>query len=150
MLPILLRKNTGILGFEERPIPLAGLARLWDCIVDDTSWTVPQAQFNVDIWDDREHVYLAVEVPGMERKDVQVRVEGNVLTVQGEKRHEGVQSEHCHYLRECCYGSFSRSFTLPLTVDDGKIKVTVEKGVLHVVVDKLRQAKVRRIEVKGG
>ena len=150
MLPILLRRKTGILDFDDRPIPLAGLERLWDCVLAGSWRTVPQARFNVDIWDDREHVYLAAEVPGLERRDISVTVEGDVLTIQGEKKHEDAQPKHCHYLRECCYGSFSRSFTLPSSVDSRKIEVTLEKGVLHVVLEKLNQAEVRRIEVKGG
>ena len=60
-----------------------------------------------------------------------------------------MESEHSHYLWERCYGSFSRRFTLPTTVDHENIEAKLEKGVLRVILNKPKKAEARRIEVEG-
>jgi HSP20 family protein len=96
---------------------------------------------------------LTAELPGVDPKDVDVEIEGSVLTVRGEKRgeREEEQTREGRKVRisERSYGEFSRSFTLPSTVDAEKIKAEFQKGLLKVQLPKRKEAMGRRIEVKA-
>jgi HSP20 family protein len=95
---------------------------------------------------------FTVELPGMERKHVEIEVEKDVLTIRGEKKEEHmVEDEKRRYhLWERSYGKFSRSFTLPGSVDVEKISADFENGVLAIRVPKTAAAKARRIEIAAG
>ena len=71
----------------------------------------------VDVYEDDQHIVLKMEVPGIEQKDVDIRLENNLLTVHGERKFEKEEKEENFQRIERRYGSFSRSFTLPNTVD---------------------------------
>src|SRR5687768_17931089 len=76
----------------------------------------------VDIYEDENSVSLRLEVPGMQEKDIDVRLENNTLTVRGERNFEKEEKEENFHRIERRYGSFSRSFTLPNTVDTDKVE----------------------------
>jgi HSP20 family protein len=102
----------------------------------------------VDIFDKGSELMLQFEVPGMSKEDIQIRLENNVLMVQGERKRESeIKKEH-FYRAERSYGTFSRSFTLPGTVDVNKIQAQYKDGVLTVTVPKAKEAQPRHIEVK--
>jgi HSP20 family protein len=102
----------------------------------------------VDIFDKGNELLLQLEVPGMKKEDIQIRLENNVLTVQGERKRES-EIKHEHYFRaERSYGAFSRSFTLPGTVNVDKIQAQYMDGVLTVTVPKAKEAQPRQIEVE--
>jgi HSP20 family protein len=88
-----------------------------------------------------------MEIPGMEEKDLKVEVEGNVLTVSGERKLEKEVKEEHFRRKERHYGEFSRSFTLPGTVDPGKIKANYVNGVLEIELPKRAEAKPKQIKV---
>lgn len=96
---------------------------------------------------------LSAELPGVDPKDVEVEVEGNVLTVRGQKR--GTKEEEHERegrrvrIAERTYGEFSRSFTLPTSVNPETIKAEFEHGVLKVHLPKREEARGRRIEVQA-
>jgi HSP20 family protein len=101
-----------------------------------------------------QELLLTSELPGMDRKDIDINVEDGVLTVRGEKKEElkkeeGEANEKKYYLVERNYGSFERSFALPTLVDANKISAEFDKGVLKVHLPKTAEAKVkgRKIEV---
>ena len=131
---------------------LSGLGDL-DYLLDHFwNWSRPAGLYggyDVDIWDDAEHVYLEAELPGMKKEEVDISVENGVLTIQGEKKHEEIKKDHTHHIQERHYGSFSRSFTLPSTVDAEKVEATLKDGVLRIVLNKREEVKAKRIEVKG-
>jgi HSP20 family protein len=101
----------------------------------------------VDVYEDEHHVTLNIEVPGIEEKDIDVRVENNVLTVHGERKFEKEQKEENFRRVERQYGSFTRSFTLPNTVDTDNIQASYGKGVLKVQLAKKAEAKPKQIKV---
>jgi len=101
----------------------------------------------VDGYEDEHHVTLNIEVPGIEEKDIDVRVENNVLTVHGERKFEKEQKEENFRRVERQYGSFTRSFTLPNTVDTDNIQASYGKGVLKVQLAKKAEAKPKQIKV---
>ena len=94
---------------------------------------------------------LTAELPGMEKKDVDISVEDGVLTLRGEKTQERTEGKDKkeYYLWERSYGAFERSFTLPRTVDPSKISAEFDKGVLKVKMPKTEEAKSkgRKIEI---
>jgi len=104
----------------------------------------------VDVREDDEHVYVEAEVPGMSKDEIEITLEGGVLRIAGEKKQETERKEGDYHLRERRYGKFERSFTLPTTVDEGKVNATLKDGVLTITLDKKDEVKPKRIEVKAG
>ncbi|MDH4063752.1 MAG: Hsp20/alpha crystallin family protein [Acidobacteriota bacterium] len=102
----------------------------------------------VDIFEnDKKELVIKVELPDVNREDVSVTVENNTLTLSGERRMDSeVKKEHYHRI-ERAYGSFSRSFSLPATVDSGKIGAEFKNGVLTVRLPFREEAKPRSINI---
>jgi len=102
----------------------------------------------VDIYQsDANEVVLKAELPGLEREDIDVKVENNTLTIKGERRQDvEVKKEHFHRV-ERSYGAFSRSFSLPNTIDSGKVRAEYRDGVLTVSLPLREESKPRQIQV---
>jgi len=104
----------------------------------------------VDIYEDEHTITLKLEVPGIDEKDIDVRVENNTLTVHGERKIEKEEKEENFRRVERQYGSFTRSFTLPSSVDTGQVSADYEKGVLKIKLAKKAEAKPKQIKVNIG
>jgi HSP20 family protein len=102
----------------------------------------------VDVFEDTDAVRIAVEVPGVNPDNITISLEQNVLTISGEKQQVSEEKTERVHRYERAYGSFSRSFTLPSTVDADRIDANTENGVLSVVIPKAEKAKPRQIQVK--
>jgi HSP20 family protein len=101
----------------------------------------------VDVYEDEHNVTLKIEVPGIDEKDIDVRVENNTLTVHGERKFEKDEKEENYRRVERQYGSFTRTFTLPNTVDTENVAANYEKGVLKIKLAKKAEAKPKQIKV---
>jgi HSP20 family protein len=104
----------------------------------------------VDIYEDEHTITLQMEVPGIDEKDIDVRIEDNTLTVHGERKMEKEQKEENFRRIERQYGSFTRSFTLPSSVDRGQVSADYEKGVLKIKLAKKAESKPKQIKVNVG
>jgi HSP20 family protein len=104
----------------------------------------------VDIYEKDGNIVLKAELPGLDPKDVDVRVENNVLTLRGERRFDNEVKRDNYHRVERAYGTFTRSFTLPNVVDTGNIKADFKDGLLHVVLPKKEEAKQRQIQINVG
>lgn len=104
----------------------------------------------VDVYEDEQNVTLKIEVPGVDEKDIDVRVENNVLTVHGERKLEKEEKEENFRRVERHYGSFTRTFTLPSTVDSEKVSANYDKGILKIALPKRAEAKPKQIKVNVG
>jgi HSP20 family protein len=104
----------------------------------------------VDVYEDEHNITLKIEVPGIDEKDIDVRVENNTLTVHGERKFEKEEKEENFRRVERQYGSFTRSFTLPTTVDADKVSANYDKGILKVSLAKKAEAKPKQIKVNVG
>jgi HSP20 family protein len=104
----------------------------------------------VDIYEDEHNITLKLEVPGIDEKDIDVRVENTTLTVHGEHKLEKEEKEENFRRVERQYGSFTRSFTLPSTVNPEKVSAHYDKGVLKISLAKNAEAKPKRIKVNVG
>jgi HSP20 family protein len=104
----------------------------------------------VDVYEDEHKISLKIEVPGIDEKDIDIRVENNTLTVHGERKIEKEEKEENYRRVERQYGSFTRTFTLPTTVDTEKVSADYDKGVLKVSLPKKAEAKPKQIKVNVG
>ena len=107
------------------------------------SWTP-----SVDIYETGNHtLVLKAELPDVAREDIDLRVENNTLTIQGSKKMDKEVKEQQYHRIERVYGNFTRTFTLPPTVDAGKIGAEFKNGVLTVTLPLRDEAKPRQIQV---
>src|SRR6201993_2641847 len=104
----------------------------------------------VDVYEDEHNVTLKIEVPGIDENDIDVRIEGNTLTVQGERKFEKDEKEENFRRVERQYGSFTRSFTLPSSVDPTQVSAHYDKGMLRIKLAKKAEAKPKQIKVNVG
>src|SRR5881628_1897068 len=104
----------------------------------------------VDVYEDEHNVTLKIEVPGIDEKDIDVRIENNTLTVHGERNFEKEEKEENYRRIERQYGSFTRSFTLPSSVDSGHVSAHYDNGVLKIKLAKKAEAKPKQIKVNVG
>src|SRR5690242_14657258 len=86
----------------------------------------------VDIYEDEHNIILKIEVPGIDEKDIDVRIQNNTLTVHGERKLDKDEKEENFRRVERQYGSFTRSFTLPSSVEPGQVSARCDKGVLNI------------------
>jgi len=106
------------------------------------SWTPP-----IDVYETDDRYVVAAELPGLTREDIDVQVENNTLTIKGQRRQDSdVKKENYHRV-ERCYGAFSRSFSLPNTIDSTKVRAEYHDGVLTVTLPMREESKPRQIQV---
>ncbi len=103
---------------------------------------------SVDIYETDDEIILKAELPGIDIKSVSVEVEGNCITLKGERRFEKNLSEENYHRMERFYGAFHRVFTLPYAVDSGGIKASLKDGVLKITVPKHRAEATSSVKVK--
>jgi len=117
----------------------------------DTEGTFLAADWapSVDILEKENEILIKAELPGVEAKDVAVTVDKNVLTIKGERHLEKDVKKESYYRVERAYGSFSRSFVLPNTVDTGNVRAEYKDGLLTLVLPKEATAKSRTVEIKA-
>ncbi len=104
----------------------------------------------VDIYEDEHSIQLKLEVPSIDEKDLDIKVENNTLTVSGERKFESEEKEENFHRVERRYGSFTRSFTLPNTVSTEEIQADYDQGVLKIRLAKRAEAKPKQIKVNIG
>jgi HSP20 family protein len=102
----------------------------------------------VDIYEDAQKVVLKLEVPGIDQKDLDVRIEDHTLTVKGERKFETEEKEQNFHRIERRYGSFYRAFTLPSTVDTESVAASYNAGVLKLELTKKPEAQPKQIAIK--
>lgn len=101
----------------------------------------------VDIREEDNCYLLSADIPGVNRKDVEITLEEGVLTVKGERKTETEVTEEGYRRRERSYGTFLRQFTLPDTVDASNISASAEDGVLKITIPKQEKPEARKITV---
>jgi HSP20 family protein len=138
---------------------LAPLQERMNRIFDDffTQAGAPSGDFQLssfapatDVFEDDEHVKLSLEIPGISEKDLNITLEGNTLTVSGERKLQNEDKQEKFHRIERFYGTFSRSFALPNTIDPNSIQAHYENGVLYLQMAKRAEAKPKQIKVAVG
>ncbi len=104
----------------------------------------------VDIYEDEHKLVLKLEVPGVKQQDLDIQVENQTLTVKGQRGFEAEEKEENFHRIERRFGSFVRSFTLPLTVDTGSVSAKYDAGVLSIQLSKKEAAKPKQVKIEIG
>lgn len=113
------------------------------------SFTEMRLSPNMDVVDNKDGLELSVELPGMAREDVKIAVDGDMLTISGEKKAEKETKENNYRLVERTFGEFSRSIYLPRSVDASKITANMTNGVLKITAPKRPEAQTKTIEIQS-
>jgi HSP20 family protein len=120
--------------FGERP-----LARAWE-----REWAP-----SLDVSETKDNFVVKAEVPGIDAKDIDISLTGDVLTIKGEKKQEKEEKEEDYHLVERSYGAFSRSIRLPAEVESTKIKASYKNGILRVTLPKSEKVKAKEVRIKA-
>ncbi|MBN2019899.1 MAG: Hsp20/alpha crystallin family protein [Sedimentisphaerales bacterium] len=115
----------------------------WPALAEKTVWPA------IDISEDENTLTVKAEVPGCNAEDIDISVQGNTLTISGEKKHEEEKKEKGYYYAERNYGSFRRDLSLPSDIDPSKIDAACKNGVLTIKLPKSERAKAVKVKVKG-
>lgn len=102
----------------------------------------------IDIYESDDAIKISAELPGLDKKDVEITVENNVLTIKGEKKLDKEIKKERYYRCERCYGTFTRSFTLADYVDPESIKAQFKNGILEIAIPKKEHAKPKEITIE--
>lgn len=132
--------------------PFAEMSRLQDHLMRlNQSQTASDFAFRptVDIFEDEASIQVKADLAGVKREDVHIEVENSVLTLRGERKLEHEEKKKGYHRVERAYGSFSRSFALPDTVDTDKIDAAFRDGVLNVTIPKRPAAQKKQIKVSS-
>jgi HSP20 family protein len=119
--------------FGERP-----LTRMWE-----REWAP-----SLDISETKDNFVVKAEVPGIDAKDIDISLTGDVLTIKGEKKQEREEKEEDYHLVERSYGSFYRSVRLPAEVESNKIKASYKNGILAITLPKSEKVKAKEVKIK--
>jgi HSP20 family protein len=120
------------------------LGKDWEKAMSTTEWNP-----SVDIFENENEIVVKAELPGMNAKDIDVRIENNVLMLKGERRFEKETKEENYHRVEREYGSFSRSFSLPMAVREDKVTAEYKDGVLKIVLPKKEEVKPKSIKIEA-
>jgi HSP20 family protein len=133
-------------GMQEQMNRLLNLSWNHDLAGEDIKegiWQPP-----VDIYETEENIIIKAELPDVDQKDIEVRIEDNTLILKGERKHVSeVKKENYHRI-ERYFGSFQRSFSLPANVQQDKVSATSDKGVLTITLPKKEESKPKQIKVE--
>lgn len=112
----------------------------------------PQAgrgELPVDMYQTANDLVIKAAVPGLKPEEVDISITGDTLTIKGEHKEEKEAKEQDYFCRECRYGAFSRSLTIPIPVKTDKAEATFENGVLTITLPKAEEVKPKQIKVKA-
>ncbi|MGC8719420.1 MAG: Hsp20/alpha crystallin family protein [Thermodesulforhabdaceae bacterium] len=101
-----------------------------------------------DVSETDEHIIVKADLPGVDVKDIDISIVGNVLTVKGEKKQEKEEKNESYHRIERSYGSFSRSISLPAEVNPEAVEAVYKDGVLKLTIPKAEKSKPKKIEIK--
>ncbi|RLB09077.1 MAG: Hsp20/alpha crystallin family protein [Deltaproteobacteria bacterium] len=103
---------------------------------------------SVDVLEDKKNIIVKAEIPGMSPSDFDISISDNILTIKGEKKQEKEEKDKNFYMMERQYGTFTRSITLPVEVNEEKVDASYKDGVLKIVIPKKKEGKESKIKIK--
>jgi len=104
---------------------------------------------HIEMYEEKDELVIKTELPGINKEDLDITLDGDVLTIKAEKKQEEVAEEATYHARERYYGQYLRSTSLPFYVDGDNISATLEDGLLKLRLPKAEQVKTKKIEVKA-
>jgi HSP20 family protein len=125
-------------------------------MLDETVWSVAKGDEKagisgwnpvVDMYETDDHIVIKAELPGMDKKDIEIQLTDGILFLKGKRSYDNEVKEDKYYRRERMFGNFIRSFSLPVDVEAEKITADYKEGVLHITVPKPETEKPKKIMV---
>ena len=129
-------------GLFDRPF---GLRPIWD----DRNAEALTWQPAVNVYEDKDYLAIEAQLPGIDLNDIELSVKEQTLHLRGERKAETEKSKDGYHIQEAHYGTFSRNFSLPNTVNPDEAKATFDKGVLTITIPKQEKAKPRTIQIEA-
>jgi|APLow6443716910_1056828.scaffolds.fasta_scaffold24716_3 HSP20 family protein len=120
--------------------------RLWN---EWTRWQGEELVPTFNFYEKEGKYYITAEIPGVDKEDISVSLENNVLTISGKKESSKEEEGVRYYLKESRYGSFSRSVRLPGEVSEEDIEASYKDGILTLVARQAKEPKTKKIEIKA-
>jgi len=121
----------------------------WDMpVLGDVAIPLERKVPNVDVIDRDEEVVVKAEMPGIEKKDLNISISNNHLTIKGSSRHEEKEERDDYYHCEISKGAYMRTVALPAEVDEEKIKATFKDGMLEINMPKIVKTKKQKIKIE--
>lgn len=111
--------------------------------IAEKSWTP-----RLDVYEEKDRVNIEAEIPGLQKEDIKVKLEDNVLNISGERKEEEEKKGKGYYRMERRYGKFFRSVALPVEVKEKDIKANYKDGVLKIEIPKAEEEKGKEVEIK--
>lgn len=102
----------------------------------------------VDIYEDETSVVIKAEIPDVDQKDIDIKIENNTLTIRGERKHTSEVKKENYHRVERYFGQFQRSFSLPQSIDQEQVQAACDKGILTITLPKKEETKPKQISVK--
>jgi HSP20 family protein len=123
---------------------------LWGDLVGEREFLPMKGEWMpaLDVSETKDSLIIKAEVPGMEPKDIDISLSGDLLTIKGEKRQKTEEKKESFHRIETRYGAFSRTIRVPVSVNSDKIEASYDKGVLKIVLPKKEEIKAKQIEIK--
>ncbi|MCX7956319.1 MAG: Hsp20/alpha crystallin family protein [Endomicrobia bacterium] len=127
--------------------PLQRLKRFfedWDIEIPTENVNLPK----IDVWEDNDKYVVEAELPGFDKKDIDINITDDILTIKASRKQEQEKKEKNYYYAERSYGEFIRSLRLPTEVDKKSVKAKYDKGVLELTIPKTKEAKEKTTKVE--
>ncbi|MDP3741065.1 MAG: Hsp20/alpha crystallin family protein [bacterium] len=107
-------------------------------------------QLAVDVYQDKDNVYLKSTIAGVKPEDLDISIGSNIVTIRGERQQEEEIKGADYIVQECYWGSFSRSMALPVEIDPDKAEADLKDGILTLTLPKASRAKTKKLKIKSG
>lgn len=109
-----------------------------------------EGQLAVDAYQDDESVTIKAPIAGVNIEDLEISITDEVVTIKGQRRNDAEVNRENYFVQECYWGSFMRSYILPVSVDAGKAEATLRSGILTIKIPKQEKTKTRVLKVQVG
>ena len=109
-----------------------------------------EGQLAIDVYQDEENIYLVAPIAGTAPADIDVSITDEVITIRGERKSGHSATEEQHFVQECYWGSFSRTFVMPVAVNSEKAKATLKNGLLSITIPKDARSKTKSLKIETG
>ncbi len=116
--------------------------------VKKEEWFEPEGELVIDVYETDDEIKVRAPIAGIDSSDLEILIEGDILTIKGTRKESEEIPEENFLLRECYFGSFTREVTLPEPIKKKEVRATVENGVLTVTLPKQEEKEGKRIEIE--
>jgi HSP20 family protein len=109
-----------------------------------------EGQLAIDVYQDEENIYILAPIAGTASADVNVSITDEIVSIRGERKSGHKASDEEHFVQECYWGPFSRTFVLPIAVSSDKAKATLKDGLLQITIPKDSRSKTKSLKIEMG